>query len=391
MKSICNVVVFAILCLAVPFAVESQQPEGKSPIIDAAVRGDVDAVRRMLSSGANPNQKNSLGQTPLLYASYFGHAEVVKLLLEAGAAVNARVGNGPNPLILSSNKGHLEVVKLLIFAGANVEVVQEDGGTALIEATQKPGNIEIVKLLVQKGANVNAIKKDGATPLVLAATTGDTAVMKVLLDHGAQPNVRFMGLTPLYFAVHEDHVEAAQLLLNHGADADATSPDGKSVREFAEELGNYAMQRIFGVQKEVSKADAGAVTIQLLATEYDALFSCEGVTLRSDEFVLYTSTSRPLKSLDQLSGHGDIGFSPDIREEREALTFVRCLLQFMEARGKDKESFMHMIVAGGAWKSLFTDHPTLRLFVVPKKHFSYANTISATGGGSRLMLERREE
>ncbi|CAI8009364.1 Serine/threonine-protein phosphatase 6 regulatory ankyrin repeat subunit B, partial [Geodia barretti] len=66
----------------------SPSPQGRTELHDAAERGDVEAVQRLLSTSVNINSRTEdEGHTALLLASWKGHVEVVRLLLKAGAAV----------------------------------------------------------------------------------------------------------------------------------------------------------------------------------------------------------------------------------------------------------------------------------------------------------------
>lgn len=364
------------------------QPGEEQQVIQATIQGDAERVQKLLRSGADPNQRDPEGQTALLFSAFYGHLEVTRVLLENGAEVDARAGSGPTALILAANKGNLEIASLLLAKGADVNAAQEDGGTALIEATQEGGNLELIRLLIDSGADVRAKKKSGFTALILASTRGELEVMKLLLKSGAEPNPGPGEFPPLLFAVQKGHVDAARLLLENGADPEAEAPNGQLIRELAEERGGK-MSALFGHQQAAPRDPAGGVTIEVTASEYSSLFSCESGSLQPDEVVLYTSSSQPLTSLGQLSGSAHIGFSPDLREDQAALTFARCLTQLLESEGK--ESTVFRIVAGGSWERLFTEHQELLLFVVPIKHLALAETtIAKSGGGIRLRFRPPE-
>jgi ankyrin repeat protein len=77
-----------------------------STLIDAAKKGQVKNVRRLLDQGASVNYQNEHGWTSLLAAIYQNHWEAVRLLLDKGAAVNCQNDDGWTPLLWASWYGH---------------------------------------------------------------------------------------------------------------------------------------------------------------------------------------------------------------------------------------------------------------------------------------------
>ena len=83
-------------------------------LIEAAMQGNIAAVRDALEKGTDINIKsNDSGRTALMHASFNGHTETVKLLIEKGAGVHARTHSGKTALTLASDKGHMEIVRIL--------------------------------------------------------------------------------------------------------------------------------------------------------------------------------------------------------------------------------------------------------------------------------------
>jgi ankyrin repeat protein len=65
---------------------------------DAAWRGDVEEIRRIVRSGADIDWRDSIGETALFGAAAWGHVDAVKLLLELGAEPNLQEATGYTPL-----------------------------------------------------------------------------------------------------------------------------------------------------------------------------------------------------------------------------------------------------------------------------------------------------
>jgi hypothetical protein len=139
-----------------------------APLGDAAFRGDVETVRKLLDQGANVNEDNhwacsSWAGTALHCAAVQGNVEVAQLLIERGANVNAITSYGYTPLMMAAWFGHAKMVQLLLDLGSDPTMVSQDGYTAAKLAKQVPGgerpgagagggHASIVRLLEQSEA-----------------------------------------------------------------------------------------------------------------------------------------------------------------------------------------------------------------------------------------------
>ena len=102
--------------------------KGESPLMMAAIKGDVTAARQMIKKGADVNKT---GWAPLHYAASGGDARVIKLLLDNHAYIDAESPNGTTPLMMASMYGTSEAVQLLLAEGADVSLKNKLGATAL--------------------------------------------------------------------------------------------------------------------------------------------------------------------------------------------------------------------------------------------------------------------
>ena len=160
-----------------------------SPVADAAQRGDLAAVRRLLREGADVNAAQGDGMTALHWAAERGNGELAEVLLYAGARVDAgtRIGHY-TPLHLAARAAHGQVVALLLDAGSDPEARTTNSGASALHLAAGAGDPAVVDALVQAGADVNA--REGAwgqTPLVFAAANNRADAIRVLLDAGADP------------------------------------------------------------------------------------------------------------------------------------------------------------------------------------------------------------
>ncbi len=123
-------------------------------LLAAVDRGDLDAVRRLIGEGADPDTRIRGDGTALIQASRRGHLDIVDLLLRSGAGVDAASRGDGNPLIAASMSGHQDVAERLLDAGADANAVVAGDETPLINAASK-GHLGLVELLVAHGADVN--------------------------------------------------------------------------------------------------------------------------------------------------------------------------------------------------------------------------------------------
>jgi ankyrin repeat protein len=212
------------------------------------------------------------GLTALTLAAREGDIESSELLLRAGADVNQVTEYGWSPLLTATNNRHYQLASLLIDWGADVNLANKGGWTPLYLATDNR-NIEggdypvpkadldhlaFIRLLLDHGADPNARAKDntltrtiftmqwffedGATPFVRAAQSSDTELMKLLLKYGADPKIGTnYGDTALtaaagvgwvegvtYERSAKENLEAVRMLLDLGLDPNGANHDGRT-------------------------------------------------------------------------------------------------------------------------------------------------------------------
>jgi ankyrin repeat protein len=220
------------------------------------------------------------GMTPLLYAAREGADAATAVLIKRGANLELAEANGMTPLLMALLNNQLGSATQLIDAGAKVNVDDFYGRTPLwaaveyrnldmnnrIEDSPTDNNIDraasmpLIRLLLQKGADVDARTREvppprkwlyalndvswvdytGQTPFLRAAFSGDTTVMRLLLDYGADPNLATNGGTTALMAVSgvgwvvqqtytesvPSLLEAINICLEHKADVNAVNSMG---------------------------------------------------------------------------------------------------------------------------------------------------------------------
>jgi uncharacterized protein len=233
----------------------TEKVRGQTALHFAAAESQPAMVKELLRHRADPNAHTIInrdqrqvsaeprvqwrppgGLTPLLYAARQGCLECVQILLKGGADANLSDPDGISPLLIATENFHFDTAVYLLKAGADPNHWDWWGRTSLYAAVDlntlpyggradRPSlddttSLKMIELLLKAGANANAqlklfppfrqIGSDrgademltvGTTPLIRAAKAGDTDAIKLLLAHGAKPDLaNSLGITPLMAA-----------------------------------------------------------------------------------------------------------------------------------------------------------------------------------------------
>jgi ankyrin repeat protein len=276
---------------ALMWAAAQQQPAMIRLLVEHGARvddaGHAHDWQRWQTSEPRLKQLHVGGFTPLLYAARAGCVACTKELVAGGADLEIGDPRGITPLVMALLNRHFDTAAALIEAGADVNRWDWWGRSPLwvaIELNQIPDSrrrdlpaldthtgLDIARTLLERGANVNVRLKQqppmrsdpgdrgltdgspdvlvvstGATPLHIAVKASDDEAVKLLLEHGANPNAaNVFGITPFMAAAGVGHwyglfiaypligryktgadaVETMKLLLAAGAKTDGRTTD----------------------------------------------------------------------------------------------------------------------------------------------------------------------
>lgn len=121
-------------------------------LIDAARKGNLDLLKKLIAAGANVNHIGKQRVTALFMAAQENHTDVIQELIKANADVNYSLNFGPTrrltPLFFAIHHNNLKIVKEFIKAGANINYKLDDEFTCLYIAIKK-NKSDIVKELLE--------------------------------------------------------------------------------------------------------------------------------------------------------------------------------------------------------------------------------------------------
>jgi ankyrin repeat protein len=187
-------------------------------------------------------EPQAVGTLPLgITAAEAGDMDKIKKLLAKREDINARDQRGRPVLHLAIWKNHIDAARFLIDQGADVHA-QDIAKNDLTRQTPlhlvgrvTATSAELVQALLGKGADVNARDSRGWTPLMWAAASGHVEIVKLLIEHADDVNLRDThkhneGHTA---RMHTYHLEILTLLLQHGADPNLRNDRGLTSYEAA--------------------------------------------------------------------------------------------------------------------------------------------------------------
>jgi ankyrin repeat protein len=213
----------------------------EASIHDACIRGDLVAVCALIAAKpAAVDEDDEHGWRPIFHAALWRQEHIVRLLIEAGADLAAHdgyvmhyAGEVPN------NKA---IVTLLIQYGALEAHVRptDDLSRQFLATVFLADTARVRSLLARHPHLAAALDGRGDQPIHHAARNGDTEVVRLLIEYGADVNAtNARRHTVLYCAGGHGHLATLQLLLDWGADRDAKfTHDGKTLLEWLAQYPN---------------------------------------------------------------------------------------------------------------------------------------------------------
>jgi len=266
---------------------DSKDSHGRMPLSYAAQKGHETVVKLLLQTGkVDVDSKDEDGRTPLSYAVEGGHEAVVRLLLDSGADVKRRLryvdwvkGTGQTVLMLAVENGHEAVVVVLLDRGADVNAEQvvyqktrsfgptlsdrddeEHRWTVLTMAIEK-GHEAVVRLLLDRGADVNAKRRKWRYRYFdnyrdYGYNCGYGSLEPYIESHDYRECDEYFEWTALMLAVESGHEAVVKLLVERDdVEADSKDKNGRTPLSHAAERGHEAVVKLL-VERDDVEADS---------------------------------------------------------------------------------------------------------------------------------------
>lgn len=221
--------------LAKGFDINARSSNLSAPIHVAVWRQQHAMVKHLMDKGARTDGIRNRFGAPMIYsAGAVGDTAMASILLAHGAILDdSCTDNGATALHMAASAGQIPMMQYLLDRGANIDRVDRWGSTPLGWAAEA-NQLEAAEFLIRHGATLDpaacperfACAERLASPLHRAATRSPEMV-RLLLDHGVDPNSRDSdGTTPLTNSTWSDSIRCMQILLENGADPDMGNRDG---------------------------------------------------------------------------------------------------------------------------------------------------------------------
>ena len=186
-------------------------------LLQAATRGDADAVAAALRAGADLEARDDRRRTALLLAVTGDHVDAARLLVAMGADPDALDDRHDTPWLVTGVTGSVAMLEALLPAGPDLTIRNRYGGISVIPASER-GHVDYVRRVVRTGIDVNHVNDLGWTALLEAVILGDGGrrhqeIVRILLAAGADPTIADKnGVTALEHARLKGYAVIARIL-----------------------------------------------------------------------------------------------------------------------------------------------------------------------------------
>jgi len=234
-----------------------QNVTGGTALILASHSSEYVIVKALIDRGADVNAKQTIGLTPLMMATDAGHRKIVQLLLDSGACVDDNDNMlGAGPIHAAVSNGDYAILDVILNKKANLDLQTHTGLTPLMIASCK-GQLDLSELLLKHGASPNIQERKSVLGASLynrrlGSFNAHLSHVKKMTSMKAAPHQPIIlsnmqsiahrqvldrigeGSTALHYAAREGDAPMVKLLLQHGADPRIANKAGYTAIDVAQ-------------------------------------------------------------------------------------------------------------------------------------------------------------
>lgn len=211
----------------------------------AIENGNTKLARRFISEAGALEYRDKRGARPLHLVVEAEMPELAPLLVnEYDVDIDGTDNDGATALFYAARMGSVDATRTLLSLGATSSIREQTSGRGVLHAAASHANVFTLKLLLEHGEDPNAVDLSGTPPILLAARSGNRKAMALLIEHGADPDiVGADGQTRLHHTLAKilDRIDGSRsalkledlpdakllaLLLEHGANTNAKDDEG---------------------------------------------------------------------------------------------------------------------------------------------------------------------
>lgn len=209
------------MSLSLPFAQDNEQVRASEALLDAASIGRVEALKKAIADGGNPNYVR-MDSSPCFSAVFSDHLECTRLIIEAGGGADQPNRFGWTALHEAARKEDVSFLEVILASEFEQTLTCRDkkGWTALHSAVDAGRPEAATQLLIAEPALIDIANRESVSPIMMAARARNEFMMELLLS--ASPDLTVSDLDNRTLSDYvADWPDGQALLARHDANPPA--------------------------------------------------------------------------------------------------------------------------------------------------------------------------
>lgn len=184
---------------------EVRDGDGNTPLMEAVAMGYTAAIERLTDAGADPSIRNNRGDTPLHIAVALERTDTVNQFLALGCSIHAKNAQGKTPFRIALNNSSARMVSTLLTKD-RIYTVDDEGRSPLHIALLERTTPAVIQTIISQGGRVSRTDAEGRTPLRIAVDMNNWDAARILAEADSDPFAEAGdGKTPGGIALSKGH------------------------------------------------------------------------------------------------------------------------------------------------------------------------------------------